>query len=61
MYSEDENVYFYQLHHESELHIEPENEKSFKLWSKNVGAKCSGAVSIDHYCSKSCCSEIKDK
>ena len=29
------------------------------LWSKNVGEKCSGAVSIGHYCSKSY--EIKDK
>ena len=35
--------------------------KSFRLWSKNVGPKCSGAVSIDHYYSKSCCYEIKDK
>ena len=27
-------------------------QKLFRLWSKNVGPKCSGVVSIDHYCSQ---------
>ena len=37
----------------------PKNRSRFG--AKNVGPKCSGAVSISHYCSKSCCYEIKDK
>ena len=39
--------------------ILPKNRSGFG--AKNVGPKCSGAISIDHYCSESCCCKIKDK